>query len=170
MQHLNKEMEIIRIGVGGGCHWCTEAVFQALHGVINVEQGYISSSGEAVTFSEGVIISFYPAQIPLKKIIEIHLSTHNSTSNHSFRTKYRSAIYFMNPKEEIAAEEILEELQQFSQKKIITQVLPLKEFKPSRKEIRNYYQSNPEKVFCTRYIHPKLKLLEKEFNDQLIKK
>lgn len=164
-----KEQKIMKIGVGGGCHWCTEAVFQALKGITKVEQGYIGSSGENAGFSEGVLISFESAIISLKKIIEIHLATHSSTSNHSLRKKYRSAIYFISPDDEIIARKHLDDLQKCSPKKIITQILPLKKFKLSREEIRNYYTSNPERIFCARYIEPKLKLLEKEFKDEVKK-
>ena len=85
-----------KIALGGGCHWCTEAVFQHLKGVDRVEQGYVSSDGMHSTFSEAVIVHFEPQMIPLAKLIEIHLYTHNSTSNHSFRKKYRSAVYYLN--------------------------------------------------------------------------
>ena len=82
-----------KIALGGGCHWCTEAVFQSLKGVVSVEQGYIASLVKHSAFSEGVIVHFNANIISLKTLIEIHLYTHKSTSNHSMREKYRSAIY-----------------------------------------------------------------------------
>ncbi len=85
-------MRIDKIGFGGGCHWCTEAVFQSLMGVIKVEQGWISAEGTE-DFHEAIILHFNSDIISLKKLIEVHLYTHNSTSNHSMRIKYRSAVY-----------------------------------------------------------------------------
>jgi len=72
--------EIEKIAMGGGCHWCTEAVFQSLKGVQLVEQGFIASHGNSDKFSEGVIVHFDPHLIPLEVLIEIHLHTHQCTS------------------------------------------------------------------------------------------
>ncbi len=157
MKNINK------IGFGGGCHWCTEAVFQFLKGVTKVEQGFIASTGENSGFSEAVIVHFNPIAIPLEILIEIHLLTHNSTSNHSFRKKYRSAVYFFNAEEESTIKKILQEKQQDFQEELITQVLDFQKFKPSAEEFQNYYLNDPEKPFCQRYIHPKLNLLKEKF-------
>lgn len=157
--------EIQKIGLGGGCHWCTEAVFQVLRGVEQVEQGYIASTGNAASFSEGVIVSYNPKIIPLETLIEIHLYTHKSTSNHSFREKYRSAVYFILPKDASVAEEAIKLFQKDFEKEIITEVLPFEEFEASREAIQDYYLKNPEKPFCEKYIHPKLELLKKRFSE-----
>ena len=82
-----------KIAFGGGCHWCTEAVFQSIKGVLKVEQGFVASTKKNSSFSEAVIVHFEDSKIALKTLIEIHLHTHKSTSNHSMRSKYRSAIY-----------------------------------------------------------------------------
>ena len=152
--------EMQKIGLGGGCHWCTEAVFQAVEGVVKVEQGYISSTAPAEEFSEAVVVRYLPKRVNLKRLLEVHLRTHNSTSNHSFRKKYRSAIYFFSSEDEMAAKEILKELQKEFEEKLITQVLPFVEFKASRESIRDYYKKNPDAPFCKRYIEPKLDVLE----------
>ncbi|MEM9076169.1 MAG: peptide-methionine (S)-S-oxide reductase [Bacteroidota bacterium] len=77
-----------KIGLGGGCHWCTEAVFSSLNDVIRVEQGFISSNEESA-FSEAVIVHYDSNAISLKDLVGIHLYTHKSTSDHSMRAKYR---------------------------------------------------------------------------------
>ena len=87
---------ISKIGFGGGCHWCTEAIFQSLIGVENVQQGWIASNGDNSSFSEAVIVEYNATIIPIEVLIEIHLHTHKSTSSHSMRKKYRSAIYVFN--------------------------------------------------------------------------
>jgi peptide-methionine (S)-S-oxide reductase len=89
-------MELTKIAFGGGCHWCTEAVFQTLIGVEKVEQGWISSIEKNNTFSEAVIVHFNIEKIDLKTLIEVHLLTHKSTSNHSMIKKYRSSIYYFS--------------------------------------------------------------------------
>ena len=87
-----KEM-ISKIGFGGGCHWCTEAVFQSLKGVAKVEQGWIASFDEYDSFSEAVIVYYNETVISLETLIDVHLYTHRSNSDHSMRKKYRSAVY-----------------------------------------------------------------------------
>lgn len=152
-----------KIVLGGGCHWCTEAVFQALSGVTKVEQGYAASIGETGTFSEAVIVHFNTEEIALNILIEIHLYTHKSTVEHSMRDKYRSAIYTFSEQQKQHSEEILQQLQSKFNDELITKVLPLQSFKASRDEIKNYYAKDPQKPFCKRFIEPKLEVLRKEF-------
>lgn len=153
-----------KIAFGGGCHWCTEAVFQSLIGVEKVEQGYVASIDANRYFSEAVIVHFNSKCVTLGTLIEIHLLTHNSASNHSMRDKYRSAIYTFNDQQFTDAEALLNKFQSEYNGELITKVLSFHDFKPSREEITNYYFKNPEKPFCKTYINPKLKLLFKQFS------
>lgn len=155
----------IKIALGGGCHWCTEAVFQSIIGVLKVEQGYVASIGRNNTFSEAVIVYFNLEDISVKKLIEIHLHTHKSTSNHSMRTKYRSAVYVFSKEQKLESEQILKSFQKEFQNKLITQVLPFHSFKGSREQIQNYYYKNTKKPFCERFINPKLELLLSQFSN-----
>jgi len=157
-------MNFDKIGFGGGCHWCTEAVFQSLKGVEKVEQGWIASEGGASTFSEAVIVHFDAARISLEVLIEIHLHTHNSTSDHSMRKKYRSAIYYFCEEQRLSINQFFEGLQNKFNNQLITRVLPYVKFKPSGDEILNYYYKNPKKPFCESFINPKLKLLLSTFS------
>lgn len=150
---------LVKIGFGGGCHWCTEAVFQSLKGVKKVAQGWIASEGESSTFSEAVIVHFDPSKISTSVLIEIHLRTHKSTSDHSMRKKYRSAIYYFNSTQETNIRAIICLFQESGDDQLITQLLPYRHFKPSGVEFQNYYYNNPKKPFCTSFIDPKLKFL-----------
>lgn len=156
--------ELSKIAFGGGCHWCTEAVFQSLTGVENVEQGYVASTNGNNSFSEAVIVHFNSKCITLQTLIEIHLLTHNSKSNHSMREKYRSGIYVFDDNQSRIVEGLLNEFQKKYNNELITQVLCFQEFEPSRDDITNYYYKNPEKPFCKSYIDPKLKLLLNRFS------
>ncbi|MDB9961431.1 peptide-methionine (S)-S-oxide reductase [Oceanihabitans sp.] len=160
--------KLIKIGFGGGCHWCTEAVFQSLKGVYKVDQGYIASDGKNHSFSEAVIVYFNPLEIALKSLIEIHLYTHKSTSNHRMRDKYRSAVYSFSNKQERDSKVIIENLQQEFDGQIITTVIPFLEFKASREAIQNYYQKHSDKPFCRNYINPKLEVLLQNFSETVI--
>jgi peptide-methionine (S)-S-oxide reductase len=158
---------MFKIGFGGGCHWCTEGVFLSLKGVSNVEQGWISSNGENNAFSEGVIIRFNPEIISLEDLIEIHLHTHSCTSNHSMRTKYRSAVYSFSEGDLAEVERIIRSFQGYFDERIITQSIHLVEFKENKEEYLNYFYSRPEAQFCKSYIHPKLRLLIDRFSNKV---
>lgn len=100
-------MTVKKAGFGGGCHWCTEAVFAALKGVVSVEQGWISSDGQNDAFSEAVVVAFDPDRIGFDVLIAIHLYTHSATSAHSMRGKYRSAIYIFSDEDAKDASQII---------------------------------------------------------------
>lgn len=161
------KQNITKIGFGGGCHWCTEAVFQALIGVQYVEQGYIASTGTYKTYSEGVIVHFDLDIIALKQLIAIHLNTHKSTVNHSMRLKYRSAIYTFSEEQAQESQELLYDFQNQFQQKLITKVLEFSKFKDSEQAYINYYDKDPEKPFCQRFIAPKLLMLLKQYSRQI---
>lgn len=156
-----------KIGFGGGCHWCTEAVFQSLTGVSKVDQGFIASTGENSTFSEAVIVHFNPNTIPLRLLIEIHLRTHKSMVNHQMRSKYRSAIYVFSEVQLDEIRQMLRSMQKEFDKNLITGVLLVHEFKPSETWFANYYYNNPDKPFCKNHIDPKLKILLNQFSNQV---
>ena len=164
---MSKVGEIVKIGFGGGCHWCTEAVFQALQGVIRVEQGWIASFDKQSSFSEAVIVHFATADICLETLIEVHLVTHKSSSNHSMRQKYRSAVYSFSESQKKQAKEIIQNFQYQFDNKLITEVYAFKSFQPSSEDIQNYYKKNPSKPFCTKYIDPKLRIVADQFEHQI---
>lgn len=154
---------IERIGLGGGCHWCTEAVFQALRGVSAVEQGFVASEPPDDAFSEAVIATFDPDVLPLDVLLEAHLRTHASTSNHSMRGKYRSAVYTTDEAQAQRARAALLRLETGFDAPLVTRVLPLAAFRPSAERFQNYYAADPERPFCRSYIEPKLADLRRRF-------
>lgn len=156
-----------RIAFGGGCHWCTEAVYNSIKGILSVEQGFVASEGEDSSFSEAVIVRYDPINISLEDLILIHLHTHKSTSNHSMRKKYRSAIYTFEIVDAERCALALHKFQENFKSPLITKILPFKEFKISDKAFHNYYFKNPYKPFCKTHIAPKLKLLLLKFADQV---
>lgn len=155
--------ELHRIGFGGGCHWCTEAVFAALRGVERVEQGFICAEVPDDSFSEGVVVSFRPDEISLRTLSEIHLRTHSSTSNHAMRGKYRSAIYAINEAQANAARRILTELAPEFDAPLVTRVLLFRAFRESDERFQRYAEKNADGPFCKTYIDPKLALIRQEY-------
>lgn len=136
-------------------------MFQALSGVVEVAQGFVSSAPPDEAFSEAVIVTYDPALIDLDTLVEIHLRTHASASRHKLRGKYRSAVYVFDDGR--AAVGILNRLQADFEAPLVTRVLPHVAFKPSDARFQNYYASDPARPFCRTYIDPKLKLLRKRF-------
>lgn len=157
MQNLRK------IGFGGGCHWCTEAVFMALKGVAKVEQGFIEPQGDTDNFSEAVIVHYNAEVIELKDLVAIHLDTHQSSQNHSMRHKYRSAAYYFKKQDEDFLKSIMTEFQKELSTPIITAILPFGQFKSSEEKFINYYFNDTEKPFCKTHISPKIKLLKEKY-------
>ena len=158
----------MKIGFGGGCHWCTEAVFQALAGVDQVDQGWYASTPPDHRFSEAVRVTFNPQQIPQDTLIEVHLHTHASTSSHKFRSKYRSAVYVFDQQQRNDAEMALKRLQADFDKPLLTRVLDARTFRLSDEAFQNYYRTDPDRPFCRRYISPKLDKIRKRFGDNQV--
>lgn len=154
--------EIIKIGFGGSCHWCTEAIFQSLIGVQEVKQGWIASK-EDTAYSEAVIVVFDQKFIDTQILVEIHLRTHSSTSEHSMRKKYRSAVYVFSKEQFQLCKNIMATLQKQFAKPLITQVQYFESFKLNTSTYLDYYYKNPEKPFCKNFIDPKLVKLRAQF-------
>ncbi|WP_405198719.1 peptide-methionine (S)-S-oxide reductase [Christiangramia sp. LLG6405-1] len=138
----------MKIGLEGGCHWCTEAVFKAFKGVHDVRQGYIYAKESPDQFYEGIVFNYDPELVKLEDLILIHLSTHQSMKDHSMRHKYRSAIYVYDKMELEKTSEALKSVSISDGSKIVTRVYELASFKESRPEIRNYYQTDPQDHFA----------------------
>lgn len=154
---------VANAGFGGGCHWCTEAVFQSLRGVVEVAQGFIAADAPHQAFSEAVSVIWDPNLIGFDDLIAVHLATHSSTSQHKMRGKYRSAVYVKTESDAKAARRIIADLADQTGGAFVTMVLPFRAFKASDARFLNYYDRNQEGPFCEAYIEPKLALLRQRF-------
>lgn len=155
---------IASAGFGGGCHWCTEAVFQSLRGVSEVKQGFIAADAPHESFSEAVSVAWDPDLIGFEDLIAVHLATHASTSAHKMRGKYRSAVYMRDDADIAPARAIIADLARLTDNSFVTMVLPFRAFKPSDMRFQNYYVRNREGPFCESFIEPKLALLKERFS------
>lgn len=152
-----------KIGFGGGCHWCTEGVFQALRGVVHVDQGFIQSEAPADAWAEGVVVSFDPAIISVATLAEVHLRTHSANTSYSPNGRYRSAIYAFAANQHHDSALVVAEFAKNSGGTARTLVLPFLGFKPSEERYQNYYRTDPDRPFCRRYIDPKLEYIRRHF-------
>ena len=150
---------------GGGCHWCTEGVFQALRGVEKVDQGFVQSDAPADTWAEAVIVTFDPSVIKLVTLSEVHLRTHSATRFRSPRSKYPSAIYIFEDCQRHEAELAIAGFTDESGNPAHTVILPFRSFRASDGRYQNYYRSIQNRPFCRRFIDGKLDLIRRHFSE-----
>ena len=167
------------ITLGGGCFWCTEAVFVRVRGVEDVESGY--SNGQTVQPSyeqvctgttghnEVVKLVFDPAQISLREVLEIFFVIHDPTTlnrqGHDSGTQYRSGIYFSTPEQETIAQDLIREMNQSGvyRQAIVTEVLPLTNYWPAESYHQDFFEKNPGQGYCVAVAAPKVAKFRKTF-------
>lgn len=154
------------IGFGGGCHWCTEAVFQSVIGVAKVEQGWIAPA-DMEPFSEGVLVHFDAQSVSLELLVAVHLHSHSATANHSMREKYRSAVYVFNEPQGEQVRRAMVKLSNEFEAPFVTQVLGFGAFHLNDEKFLDYYLTDMERPFCRNYISPKLEMLRTKFVGQI---
>ena len=169
--------------LGGGCFWCTEAVFSQLRGVIRVTPGYAGgqaaepgyrgvSSGQT-GHAEVIKVEFDPAAIVFSDLLSISFATHDPTTlnrqGHDVGSQYRSIILYTSDQQRQTAEEFIQKLEQheFKGKKIVTTVEPLRSFFEAEDYHREYYKNNSSAPYCQVVIDPKLTRLRQKFSQFL---
>jgi peptide-methionine (S)-S-oxide reductase len=167
------------ITLGGGCFWCLEAVYVKVRGVLDVESGY--SNGQAAQPSyeavctgrtgcnEVVRLTYDPAQITLREILEIFFVIHDPTTlnrqGNDAGTQYRSGIYYATPAQKEVADEMIRQMSQdklFGQP-IVTEVLPLENYWPAEDYHQDYFERNPNQGYCAFVVGPKVDKFRKTF-------
>ncbi|WP_304142388.1 peptide-methionine (S)-S-oxide reductase MsrA [Mesoflavibacter zeaxanthinifaciens] len=175
-----KKLEVATIG--GGCFWCTEAVFNHVKGVEEVISGYTGGNAPGkptyreicsglTGHAEVVKVTFDANIISYKEILEIFMTTHDPTTLNrqgaDVGTQYRSVIYYYNDKQKEIANRVLEELNPLYNNQIVTEVSPMGIFYEAEKEHQEFYQNNPDYGYCTYVIDPKLNKLRQLHTDKL---
>lgn len=168
--------------VGGGCFWCTEAVFQEIKGVQKVVSGY---SGGIVPgkptyreicsgltgHAEVVEITFDTNIISLKDILIIFMTTHDPTTLNKQGadrgTQYRSVIFYQDENQKAISKEVIKQLSEIYEAPIITEITPFSIFYEAEIEHQNYYKENAEQGYCSYVITPKLNKLRQLHADKL---
>jgi peptide-methionine (S)-S-oxide reductase len=168
---------------GGGCFWCTEAVFERLRGVVSVMPGYsggriANPSYEQVCtgdtgHAEVSRVEYDPGRISFQDLLVVFFSTHDPTSLNrqgaDVGTEYRSVIFYTTEEQRRAAEAIIAELNNSEPggTPIVTEVVPLQVFYPAENYHRQYYANNTFAPYCQVVIEPKLRKLHKKFGELL---
>lgn len=164
---------------GGGCFWCTEAVFDRVRGVIDVESGYANGhqanpSYEAVCagttgHAEVLKVVFDPQQIGLTTLLEIFFGTHDPTTpnrqGNDVGTQYRSAVYTTSPEQLAQVEDFVQTLksQNTFGVPVVTEVQPLDSYWPAEGYHQDYFVRNPHQGYCAFVVGPKVQKFLKTF-------
>lgn len=169
--------------LAGGCFWCTEAVFKRLRGVISVTPGYIGGEVAQPTYeqvcsgttghAEAIQIRFDPTVIPYKTLLDVFWEIHDPTTldrqGNDVGSQYRSAIFYHNEEQKVAAEAAIATLEDSGrfEDPVVTEVTAAGEFYPAETYHRDYYDSNRSNGYCRVVIDPKIKKLFEKFGDKV---
>lgn len=168
-----------------GCFWCVEAVFQSLQGVTSVVSGYSGGTVENPTYeqvsagstghAEACQITFDPAEISYRELLEVFWQTHDPTTlnrqGNDVGTQYRSAVFYHSDAQRRAAEAYKKELDaaKIWDRPIVTEIVPFKKFYRAESYHQNYYRDNPGQPYCRFVITPKLEKFRKVFKKKLVR-
>ena len=170
--------------IGGGCFWCTEAVFLEVDGVLAVESGYAGGHVDRPTYeaicegntghAEVVRVTFDPAIISYENVLEIFFGTHDPTTlnrqGNDVSTQYRSVIFTESPKEAEQAQAVIAGLsdEHVFDKPIVTQVVPLDgNYFRAEDYHQDYFANHPNQGYCAYVVAPKVAKLRKSFASRL---
>ncbi len=162
--------------LGGGCFWCTEALYQMLPGVKSVTCGFAGGTTPNPTYkevctgktghAEVVQIQFDPKVLSYAKLLQTFWDVHDPTSLNrqgaDVGTQYRSIILYNSEAQKETAERSKAEAQKHFGRPIVTQIVPLKAFYKAEDYHQDYYRDNPNQPYCRLVIQPKVEKFEKE--------
>ncbi len=180
------EKEITKAAVfGGGCFWCTEAVFSALRGVHDIMPGYTGGTLANPTYEqvcngntghiEAIRIHYDPAVISFGDLMAVFFNTHDPTTpnrqGNDIGTQYQSAIFYTDESQKAEAEALIKELNETKayEKPVVTLVRPLDVFYDAEDYHKDYFKNHPDQRYCQIIIQPKLDKLERKFAELLNK-
>lgn len=168
---------------GGGCFWCTEAVFQDLEGVRSVMPGYTGGTVPNPTYqqvctgstghAEVVEVRYDPGKVDFEDLLGIFFATHDPTTvdrqGNDVGNQYRSAIFYQDEEQRRQAEEMIERLEREGTfgAPIVTQTEPLETFYEAEPYHRNYFRNNPDQPYCSVIIAPKVAKFRQKYSDKL---
>jgi peptide-methionine (S)-S-oxide reductase len=163
---------------GGGCFWCTEAVFLQLKGVSAVTSGYAGGHVQQPTYeqicdgdtqhAEVILVQYDDTQIAFEQLLDVFFATHDPTTlnrqGNDVGTQYRSVIYYFNEEQQQQAEKAIEALKAEGLD-IVTELSPAPIFYPAEEYHQNFFARNPSQGYCNFAIPPKLMKLRSKFQD-----
>lgn len=172
------------LALGGGCFWCTEAVYLRVRGVLSVQSGYSNGELERPSYeqvcsgrtghNEVVRLVYDPHLVSTRKLLEIFFTVHDPTTldrqGNDVGTQYRSGIYYTTEEQAQEARDMISQLDlvKVFAAPIVTEVLPLSNYWPAEDHHQNYFEKHPEQGYCAYVVAPKVDKLRRNFRQQLI--
>ncbi len=169
--------------LGGGCFWCTEAIFRSLKGVETVESGYSGGKTKNPTYNEVctgetghaevIHITFDPKLISFKELLEVFWKTHDPTTLNrqgaDSGTQYRSVVFYHTPEQKETAEKYKSDLNKENvyNQPIVTEISAFDQFYKAENYHQNYFANNRSQGYCQFVIVPKIEKFRKIFNNKL---
>lgn len=173
-------MAVETIYLGGGCFWCTEAVFDRVRGIVDVESGYANGHLDHPSYddictgqtghAEVVKLDFDPEVISLRDVLLIFLGTHDPTTlnrqGNDVGTQYRSAVFTTDAGQMAEAQALVQELQNEKafEAPIVTQIEPLTNYWPAEDYHQDYFLQHPGQGYCAFVVGPKVQKFQKAFS------
>jgi peptide-methionine (S)-S-oxide reductase len=168
--------------LGGGCFWCTEAVFQQIRGVLKVESGYTGGSVHQPSYeqictgqtghAEVVRLTFDPALVSYRELLEVFFTIHDPTTlnrqGNDVGTQYRSAIYYHDEQQKKIAHEVVAAMAAVWDAPIVTEITMAPMFYIAEDYHQNYYRQHPEQGYCAFVVAPKVAKARQVFAKKLI--
>lgn len=169
------------ITLGGGCFWCTEAVYEQVEGVLAVESGYCNGHVVAPSYEqvcrgdtghvEVVRVEFDPARIDLRAMLEIFFAVHDPTTanrqGNDVGPQYRSGIYLSDASQRATAEAVRAEADAAHGGRVVTEIEPLRNYSRAEAYHQHYFARNPEQGYCAFVVGPKVDKFRRTFVDRL---
>ncbi|MEO1496861.1 MAG: peptide-methionine (S)-S-oxide reductase MsrA [Planctomycetota bacterium] len=168
---------------GGGCFWCTEAVYEETRGVASAVSGYSGGPRPNPTYeavctgrtghAEVIQVAYDPEEITYAKLLEIFFLTHDPTTLNrqgaDVGTQYRSVIYYHDDEQKRIAEEVKAKIDESGayRSPIVTEISPLTAFYPAEDYHQDYFAKNPYQGYCRAVIGPKMNKYRKAFSELL---
>lgn len=178
-----EESGVEKVAFGGGCFWCTEAVFKMLKGVSKVLPGYAGGTAEDAVYervtrgmtdhAEVIYLEYDPIEINFKDLLTIFFASHDPTTvnrqGNDVGPQYRSIIFYTTTEQRVEAEKFIDEINTSNPNgnSIVTELAPLDKFYEAEEYHHDYFLRNKSAPYCQVIINPKLEKVQEKFSELL---
>jgi peptide-methionine (S)-S-oxide reductase len=169
------------VTLGGGCFWCTEAVFVRVQGVVDVESGYCNGHVQNPTYEqvcdgntghvEVVQLRYDPQVTTLRELLEIFFVIHDPTTlnrqGNDVGTQYRSGIYLSVVDDREVAQSVIEQVNKAMHGKVVTEIEMLDNYSAAEDYHQDYFENHPNQGYCAFVVAPKVKKFLQTFSNKV---
>jgi peptide-methionine (S)-S-oxide reductase len=174
-------MNVQTITLGGGCFWCTEAVYEQVDGVTAVESGYSNGHVHNPSYAqvcegdtghnEVVKVSFDADRISLRELLEIFFVVHDPTTlnrqGNDVGTQYRSGIYLHDATQEPVVRDVLAQVNELNRGRVVTEVMPVDNYWRAEDYHQHYFANHPGQGYCAMVVAPKVEKFRRTFRQRV---